>query len=91
MTQAKNHTSPNIKNLIKTQILTEFMSSQPEEDLENDLLLIEQGIIDSMGIFRLVNFLEDEFGFTFDPQELMLENFATINAIHDFVISKIKN
>ena len=91
MTQAKSDTSPNIKNLIKQQILTEFMSSQPEEDLENDLLLIEQGIIDSMGIFRLVNFLEDEFGFTFDPQELMLENFATINAIHDFVISKIKN
>ena len=91
MTQAKNHTSPNIKNLIKTQILTEFMSSQPEEDLENDLLLIEQGIIDSMGIFRLVNFLEDEFDFAFDPDELMLENFATINAIHDFVISKIES
>ncbi|MBE9039475.1 acyl carrier protein [Oscillatoriales cyanobacterium LEGE 11467] len=91
MTQAKNHTSHNIKNLIKKQILTEFMSSQPEEDLDNDLLLIEQGIIDSMGIFRLINFLEDEFSIAFDPEELMLENFATINAIHDFVISKVES
>ncbi|MDY6937901.1 MAG: acyl carrier protein [Cyanobacteriota bacterium] len=91
MTQAKNYTSPNIKNLIREQILTEFMFSQPEEDLENDLLLIEQGIIDSMGIFRLINFLEDEFNIAFDPEELMLENFATINAIHNFVISKVES
>jgi acyl carrier protein len=91
MAEAKYHINQQqIEHSIKEHILKEFSSAQFEGDLENDFPLVEQGIIDSMGIFRLVNFLEDKFGFTFDPQELLLENFETINAIKAFVIGKIK-
>lgn len=91
MTEAKYHINQQqIENSIKEHILKEFTSAQFEGNLDNDFPLVEEGIIDSMGIFRLVNFLEDQFGFTFDPQELLMENFETINAIKAFVVLKIK-
>jgi acyl carrier protein len=41
-----------------------------------------------MGIFRLISMLEEEFGITINPDEVMLENFATIKAIKNTILNK---
>lgn len=43
--------------------------------------LIERGVLDSMGIFELVGFLEDNFGITVADDDLVPDNLETIASI----------
>lgn len=51
--------------------------------------LIEEGIVDSLGIFRLVSFLEATYGVEFEPADVAPQNFQTIQAIAAFVQHKV--
>ena len=79
----------NIEQLIKDYIVKEFLFDQPRKTVENDDLLIQEGIIDSLGIFLMISFIEQEFGVKIGPPEVVLENFETVNAIKNLVMSKI--
>ncbi|MCW5211358.1 acyl carrier protein [Desulfobulbus sp. TB] len=57
------------------------MYDQSGVELTLETPLIEEEIIDSMGIFRLIAFLEEEFGFTLKHEEVVMESFETIVAI----------
>ncbi len=57
--------------------------------LDNDTPLFEKGIIDSTGVLELVAFVEDNFKVTVADDELVLENFSSLNAIEKFLQSKI--
>jgi acyl carrier protein len=50
--------------------------------------LIEDGIIDSMGVQDLVGFLEHEFGVEVSDEELLPENFHSIEQLAAFVSTK---
>ena len=49
---------------------------------------LETGLLDSLGILDLVHFLEQEFGVLVSDEELMPENFQSLNAVAAFVRSK---
>ncbi len=51
--------------------------------------LTENGVIDSLAIFRLVSFLEDTFGIRIGDDEIVNENFRSVNAIESFVTDKL--
>ena len=57
--------------------------------LDHQTRLIEEDIIDSLGIFVLVEFLERRFGIIIDPEEMVLENFETVDAIARMVEQKL--
>ncbi|MCZ6630771.1 MAG: acyl carrier protein [Actinobacteria bacterium] len=57
-------------------------------DLVDDYPLLEKDVLDSMGIFQVVAFLEDEFGIEIDDAELVPENFETIGSIAELIDSK---
>ncbi|MDJ0903091.1 MAG: acyl carrier protein [Xenococcus sp. MO_188.B8] len=90
MTQAVNYTEDRIEAMVKEQIVKEFMYDKESSLLTNDYPLIEQGIIDSMGVIRMIGFLEDNFKITVDPEDVLLEYFETVKAIKSFVINKLK-
>ena len=52
--------------------------------------LIESGIIDSLGILKLLAFLESRFSIHIADEELVPENFESIESIESF-ISRKKN
>jgi acyl carrier protein len=52
--------------------------------------LTEAGIIDSLGIFRLVSFLEEAFQLPVADEDITHENFRSIDAIRDYVIAHQK-
>ena len=49
--------------------------------------LLGGGHIDSMGIMRLVTFLESEFGLAVPPEDVTIENFETPSTISQYVIA----
>jgi acyl carrier protein len=68
--------------------ITEELNAGSDGELSNDYPLIENRVIDSMGIFELVSFVESEFGVKIDDEELVPEHFGTITRIADLVESK---
>ncbi len=57
-------------------------------DLDHDDSLLELGIIDSVKMMEMISFLEENFGIEVDDEELMPENFDSLNAIVAFIESK---
>ena len=56
--------------------------------LENTDPLLERGILDSLGILDLVAFIEETFSIKVSDEDLVPENFQTIDQIAAFVRSK---
>ena len=55
------------------------------DELEEDTPLMEMGVFDSMGVFHLISFLEDEFDIEVEDEDLVPDNFASIAAIEQLV------
>lgn len=77
-------TIDNIRQFITSEICGEGCESIGDTDL-----LIEDGIIDSMGIMVLLGYLEEKFAVHVEGDELLPENFATLAAISTLVEKKI--
>lgn len=73
-----------IKQAIHEQIVIEFLDGKAG-DLSNETRLVEEEIIDSLGIFLLLGFIKERFGVEIDPEDVTLDNFATIDAVADLV------
>ena len=52
--------------------------------------LITSGIIGSVGVFRLVSFLEETFSVSIDDQEIVAENLDSVDKISRFVVAKLE-
>ncbi|MRR55346.1 MAG: acyl carrier protein [Deltaproteobacteria bacterium] len=76
-------TIDSIRNFISSEIC-----SGNENFIADTDLLIEEGIIDSMGIMLLLDFLEAKYAVHIDGEELLPENFATLAAISGLVEKK---
>ena len=45
--------------------------------------------LDSLGLIRLVAFLENEFGYRIEDEELIAENFATLRKLGELLATKM--
>lgn len=73
--------------------LTEYITADvaiavPAAPLTRDFPLIEGGVLDSLGLFKVIAFIEDSFAVRIAPEEIQFENFATIGAITRLVRCK---
>lgn len=57
----------------------------PYEDISPDTELLEEGLLDSMGIMLLLERLEKELSVTIPAEELEPEDFADVSAISDMI------
>ena len=72
-------------------LLTEVAVDFDKESLGPDSDLLELRIIDSLGVLKLVLFLERTFGIQLEDEDLIPENFQTLNRIVTFVEQKVRN
>ena len=73
---------------IRTFIFENFLFDADESALKNDASFLEQGIIDSTGVLELVEWLEDEFDFQINDEELIPENLDSVNLLAAFIQRK---
>jgi len=55
------------------------------KELTQELSLLESGIVDSLGVLDLVGFIEQQFGIEAQDDDLVPENFDSIDALARFV------
>lgn len=70
-------------------ILDNFSGNLNKQTLNGDEDLLEQGIIDSLGVMGLISFMEEQFGIIVNDEEVVPENFQSVNAIQSYLQQKI--
>ncbi len=71
-----------IRNFISEVTFTDI------ENIKNDTLIFEEGLFDSLGFLSLISFIDEEFGIEVTNNELVEENFESINAVASFIQRK---
>jgi acyl carrier protein len=69
---------------IKTFIRTELVYDD-EKDFAENTNLIERGIIDSMSLVRLISFIEENYEIQVQDEDIVPENFSSLNKISSFI------
>jgi acyl carrier protein len=55
-----------------------------------DTSFLESGIVDSTGMLEIINFLEETYGITIEDDELVPENFDSLNQLGAFLARKLR-
>ncbi|MCM4167323.1 putative acyl carrier protein PigG [Arenibacter antarcticus] len=75
------------KSRVKEYIVSATLSDT--KDVADDTLIFETGLLDSMGLLFLIEFLKEEFNVEVTDEELLPENFESVNNIIKFIDSKL--
>lgn len=73
---------------IQQFIIVELWGDSSTHQLTHDYPLLEKEVVDSLGIFQLVSFVESDFGIEVADEDLVPDNFNTISDIARLVNSK---
>ena len=77
------------ETLIRNYILGNFLFTTDNGQLQDDTSFLEEGIVDSTGVLELVMFVEETFGFTVEDEEIVPENFDSIQQLAHYAQMKI--
>ena len=66
---------------IKRFLVEEFLPDVPESEIGEDFDLIENGVVDSLGLLKVIAWLEGHFRVSVDIAEMVPENFRSVTAI----------
>jgi acyl carrier protein len=75
----------NAREIIARFITNEFLDPSEIQTIPDDLNLVESGIVDSLGLLRIVAFLEEELNVVIEPEAMVPENLNSIGAILNLV------
>lgn len=76
-----------MENTILKKILEDITDSN---DIPGDLDLFENGLIDSLGMIRLLVEIEEQLGVYIAITEIEREQFCTLNLISDYIKGKLE-
>jgi acyl carrier protein len=74
-----------VRRFINTELL--YWEDQPIDHTAN---LIESGVIDSINLVRLIEFLEEHYGIEIPDEDIVVDNFHSLDSIEAFVASHMK-
>jgi len=65
-----------------------YFKEKVDTVVDSETLLLEEKVIDSMGVIELVAFLEETYKVEFTDDDLTVDNFKTIGSISELILSK---
>lgn len=75
---------------IREYIIENFLFGD-ETHLQADTSFIEQGVIDSIGMMELVDFIESEYEIKIKDSELVPQNLDSLNNLNHFLKEKMES
>ena len=73
---------------LKEFIFGELVSDYDPNKLGENVSLLEEGILDSLGIMKIIPFIEESFNVKIIDEEIIPENFETLSSIASFISKK---
>ena len=81
-------TKEEIEKTVSRYISKTFLFDE-EKKIDRDASLLGTGVIDSTGVLELICFLETTFKLKFEDNELIAENFDSVEKIRHFLSMKL--
>jgi acyl carrier protein len=79
---------PALKDQIREFIQVQLAEPKGISSFTDDESLMETGVIDSLGIFRLVSFLEEDLRVRVSDEEINADTLKSVNTIEELVLRK---
>ncbi|NND34334.1 MAG: acyl carrier protein [Saprospiraceae bacterium] len=76
----------NTHAILLEYIQSEIISNEITSKIATSDDLLSTGIIDSLSIMRLIAFIEERFDQKVPPQDLVIENFISIDAMATYIL-----
>src|SRR5512135_1311985 len=76
---------------IKKFITDNFLYGLEDDTLGDDVSFLENGIIDSTGVLELVSFVQEKYKISVADEELVPDNFDSLNKLASFIAQKTGN
>jgi acyl carrier protein len=86
--ESRFQTDLSIKEKTRTFVL-EYAAGRGPTELKDDEPLLTPQLIDSLGSFRMIAFIEETFPITIEDTDMVPENFETLNAVERFINGKL--
>ena len=81
--------NPNSKELILSFLVNDIGAANSPDELPTDVNLFAEGLLDSIGIMRLIAHIESTHGFKIPARDLVPRNFMTIDAMVDYLKNSV--
>src|SRR6266581_2598791 len=88
MTANNSNSLGDAKEKVRAFVL-DYAADRGVTEVKDDEPLLTTNIIDSLGSFRMIAFLEETFPLTIEDTDMVPENFQTLNDVESFVASKL--
>ena len=77
------------KDHVRQFVVDELEFTGEPDELTDDYELLEEGVLDSLGIMALVEYLEAAFDIVIDEDDIVAERFETIASIAALADAKL--
>jgi len=78
----------NVEEMIRKYIADNILFSKDGYPYADDASFLENGIIDSMNVLELVVFVEDHFNISVNDEDVVPENFDSLQSMSTYVRQK---
>ena len=75
---------PDIKTALVDFVVAELLEGDAQA-IADEPNLLQSDIIDSIGVMRLIAFMEQEFGLEIPPEDVTLEHFLNFDVMSDYL------
>lgn len=77
-----------LKEDIRKFIESNLVVFEDEAEFSDDDNIFEMGFVNSLFAMKLVNYIEEKFGFPVENDDLEIKNFSSVNRIIQFIETK---
>jgi acyl carrier protein len=78
-----------VRESIRRYIMENFLYADDGDLLKDEASFLEEGIVDSTGILELVMFVEETFGVAVDDEDIVPENFDSVNRLVRYIQTQV--
>jgi acyl carrier protein len=82
-------TDDEIRQAIRSFILTNFLPGEAAETLKDSTLLLSSGVVTSLSMLELVTFIEETFSVIFAPDDFGVDRMDSVDLLVELVVSRI--
>lgn len=79
-----------VEQEIRQFVIDNFVRAAGDGDFSNEDSFLETGLVDSMGILNLVEFVREKFSVSVADEELVPEHWDSVCRVAEFVQSKLR-
>ena len=82
-------TIDNVRQQLRSFILENYLFTDDQSALDDNASFLDGGILDSMGILELIDYLDETFSIKVEGDELVPDNLDSINNLIAFISKKL--